>query len=89
MSSPSHNYLVHFQFAYPKSDLRPEDQRWGTGSVPINTDKKPETPEEYLEIARHIGHKGGYERVAITKIDPTDHFIEDSGEILEGLIVND
>jgi hypothetical protein len=85
----SHNFLVHYQFAYPKSDLRPEDQRWGNGSIPINTDKVPETTEEFTEIARTIGKQGGYERVAITKIDPTDHFIEDSGEILEGLIVND
>jgi len=85
----SHNFLVHYQFAFPKSDLRPEDQRWGSGSIPINTDKEPKTEEEFLEIARTIGHQGGYERVAITKIDPTDHFIEDTGEILEGLIVND
>lgn len=89
MSTPSHNYLVHFSFSFPKSELRPEDQRWGRGSIPINTDKEPTTKEEFLEIARHIGKTGGYERVAIEKIDPTDHFIEDSGEILEGLIVND
>lgn len=85
----SHNFLVHFSFAFPNSDLRPEDQRWGSGSIPINTDKKPETKEEFLEIARTIGKQGGYERVAITKIDPTDHFIEDTGEVFEGLIVND
>lgn len=85
----SHNFLVHYQFAYPKSELRPEDQRWGNGSIPINTDKVPETDEEFMEIARTIGKQGGYERVAVTKIDPTDHFIEDSGEILEGLITND
>jgi hypothetical protein len=85
----SHNYLVHYQFAYPKSDLRPEDQRWGNGSIPINTDKEPNSKEEYMEIARTIGHQGGYQTVAITKIDPTDHFIEDSGEVLQGLISND
>lgn len=85
----SHNFLVHYSFAFPVSDLRPEDQRWGSGSIPINTDKVPESKEEFLEIARTIGKQGGYERVAITKIDPTDHFIEDSGEILEGLITND
>lgn len=85
----SHNFLVHYQFAHPKSDLRPENQRWGSGSIPINTDKVPETEEEYIEIARHIGHLGGYERVAITKIDPTDHFVDNSSEVLEGIIVND
>jgi len=89
MSTPSHNYLVHFSFAFPQSDLRPEDQRWGNGSIPINTDKEPTTKEEFIEIARHIGKLGGYDTVAITKIDPTDHFIENTGEILEGLIVND
>lgn len=85
----SHNFLVHYSFSFPKSDLRPEDQRWGSGSIPINTDKEPKTDEEFMEIARHIGKLGGYERVAITKLDPTDHFVEDTGEILEGLIVND
>jgi hypothetical protein len=85
----SHNFLVHYSFAFPKSELRPEDQRWGSGSIPINTDKEPETKEEFIEIARTIGKLGGYERVAITKIDPTDHFVENTGEILEGLIVND
>lgn len=88
-STPSYNFLVHYSFAHPKSDLRPEDQRWGNGSIPVNTDKVPETDEEKKEIARHIGKLGGYEVVAITGIEATDHFIEDSGEILEGLIVND
>jgi len=88
-ATPSYNYVVHYQFAFPQSDLRPDDQRWGSGSIPINTDKPVKSPEEFMEVARHIGKLGGYERVAIIKLDPTDHFIEDSGEILEGLIVND
>lgn len=86
---PTFNYIAHFSFAHPQSDLRPEDQRWGSGSIAINTDKEPKTKEEFLEIARYIGNLGGYERVAITKLDRTDHFIEDTGEIFEGLIVND
>lgn len=86
----SHNYLVNFSFAHPKSDLRPEAQRWGHGSMPINTDKVPETEEDFKEIARTIGKQGGYERVAINlPLQPTDKFVEDRGEILEGLIVND
>ena len=86
----SHNFLVHYNFAFPKSDIRPESQRWGTGSIPINTDKIPETDEEFQEIARHIGKLGGYERVAIQlPLKETDHFVDDSAEVLEGLIVND
>lgn len=85
----SYNFLAHYAFAFPKSDLRPESQRWGTGSVPINTDKEPETEEEFKEIARHIGQLGGYERVAITKLEPTTRFVDDTAEVLEGLIVND
>lgn len=86
---PSYNYLAHYSFAFPVSNLRPEDQRWGSGSIPINTDKPVVSDEEKLEVARYIGNLGGYERVALTSLDPTDHFIEDTGEILEGLIVND
>lgn len=85
----SFNFLVTYSFAYPESALRPEDQRWGRGSIPINTDKYPETDEEKIEIARHIGKLGGYERVAVEKIEQTDRFIDDSGEILEGFIVNE
>ena len=88
-ATPTHNYLVHYQFAFPQSDLRPEDQRWGQGSISIQTDQEPKTAEEFKEIARVIGKTGGYERVAITRVEPTDHFIEDKGEILEGLIIND
>lgn len=85
-----YNFIVKYHFAHPVSDLRPEDQRFGTGSIPINTDKIPETEEEFMEIARYIGHLGGYERVAIEKpLKQTDHFVDDSNEILEGLIVND
>jgi hypothetical protein len=83
------NFLVYYSFAFPKSDLRPENQRWGNGSIPIQTDKVPKTDEEFKEIAREIGKLGGYEIVVITKLMPTDSFIDDSGEILEGLIVND
>lgn len=86
----SHNFLVHYSFSFPKSDLRPESQRWGHGSIPINTDKIPTTDEEFKEIARTIGKQGGYERVALKlPLQPTDHFVEDTGEIFEGLVVND
>jgi hypothetical protein len=88
-ATPTYNFLVDFAFAHPVSSLRPESQRWGTGSIPINTDKLPETDEEKKEIAREIGKQGGFEIVAITKITPTDHFVDDSSEILEGLIIND
>lgn len=85
-----YNFVVKYSFAFPASDLRPEDQRFGKGSVPINTDKIPETDEEFKEIARYIGHLGGYESVGIElPLKQTDHFVEDSGEILEGLIIND
>ena len=86
----SYNFLVNYSFAFPKSDLRPESQRFGRGSIPINTDKIPETDEEFKEIARHIGKLGGYERVGIElPLKQTDNFTEDTGEIFEGLIVND
>jgi hypothetical protein len=85
-----YNWLVNFSFAHPKSDLRPEDQRWGQGTIPLQTDKIPETEEEFKEIARHIGKLGGYEVVAVQKpLKRTDHFVEDTGEVLEGFIVND
>lgn len=85
----SYNYLAHFGFELPLTELRPEDQRHGTGSIPINVDKEPETAEEFLEIARYIGKQGGYSKVAITFLQPTDKFIDDSSTILEGILVDD
>lgn len=88
-AEPSYNYVVHYGFAHPKSDLRPENQRWGTTSISINTDKPVESDEEKKEVARYIGNMHNYERVAITRIESVDHFIDDSSELLEGIIVND
>ena len=88
-ATPSYNSVVYFSFAHPASSLRPEKQRWGNGSLSINTDKFPETEEEKKEVARFIGKQFGYEIVAITKIEPTDHLVDDTAEILEGFIVNE
>ena len=88
-ATPSYNYLVHFSFAHPQSSLRPASQRWGNGSIPINTDKPIESDEEVKEVARTIGRLGGYEVVAVTSYDLTDKFIDDSAEIIEGLIVSE
>ena len=87
--SESFNYLVQYSFKFPDSSFRSEDQMFGTGSIPINTDHAIETQEDEIEVARQIGKLGGYEMVAINSYSRTDHFIEDSGEILEGLVVND
>lgn len=88
-AEPSYNYVIHYQFAHPKSDLRPENQRWGNSSMSINTDKPVESDEEKLEVARFIGQHNKFERVAITRIEATDYFVDDSSELLEGVIVND
>lgn len=87
----SYNYLV--RYGYEKLDAAelPEDQRWGFGTIPINTDVVPQTEEEFQEIARTIGHTAGYEKVAILSIEdknPTTLEIDDSDEVLEGEIVD-
>jgi hypothetical protein len=96
MSSPqptaqqeSFNYVIQYAFEFPQSGLRPGDQSMGIGTIPINTDHEIETPEDLMEVAREIGKLGGYEKVGITSYERTDKFIEDTGEILEGLIVNE
>ena len=88
-AEPSYNYVIHYQFAHPKSDLRPANQRWGTSSLAVNTDKPIESDEEKLEVARFIGQTNKFERVAITRIEATDYLVDDSSELLEGVIVND
>lgn len=88
-AEPSYNYVIHYQFAHPKSDIRPANQRWGSSSMSVNTDKPIVSDEEKLEVARFIGQHNKFERVAITRIEETDHFVDDSSEIFEGVIVND
>lgn len=77
------HYLAHFGFELPLSDLRPEDQRHGSGTCPITVDKEPETPEEFKEIARTIGKQGGYSRVAISFLQPTEELVSEAGVILD------
>lgn len=83
------NYLAHFAFERPDSALRPDDQLHGVGAIPINTDEVPTTPEDFKEIARIIFKTGDYKTVAVTKLEPTERFIDDSSTILEGIIVNE
>lgn len=50
------NYLVEVAFKHKTSSLRPKDQLWGTKRVSIETDKEPETTEEFQEISKKIFH---------------------------------
>jgi hypothetical protein len=85
----SFNYVIQYAFEFPESSLRPDEQSMGIGTIPINTDHAIETQEDLMEVAREIGKIGGYEKVGITDYQRTDHFVEDTGEILEGLLVNE
>jgi hypothetical protein len=88
-SQETFNYVIQYAFEFPESSLRTAEQSMGVGTIPINTDHAIETPEDLMEVAREIGRIGGYEKVGITDYQRTDHFVEDTGEILEGLLVND
>lgn len=86
----SYNYLVRYGYEKVNAEELPEDQRWGFGSIPINTDVIPQTEDEFQEIARTIGHTGGYEKVAILSIEDRNPALEidDSDVVLEGEIVD-
>ncbi|QFG12287.1 Hypothetical Protein OBI_RACECAR_192 [Arthrobacter phage Racecar] len=85
------NYLANFAFTRPESALRPKDQMHGVGTIRIQTDKVPETAEEFQEIAKTIfrANPGQYETVALESLEPTDTFIDDSGDVLEGFVTNE
>jgi hypothetical protein len=83
------NYIAHFAFERPDSDLRPEDQSHGVGEIHINTDEVPTTAEDFKEIARVVFQQGDYKTVAVTKLELLDNFIDDSSTILEGTIVDE
>lgn len=91
----SNHYIAHFAFLLRGSENLSEEERHGFGTIPILTDKEPETQEEFLEITKHIFRQGGdrYEKVGllgVTPIDP-DHiaFRDDSDTVIEGEIVID
>ena len=79
----SNQYVVHYAFAYPESELRPADQRWGNGSIYIKTDKEPTTDEEFKEIARYIGKEGGYEAVGVLKVEAVEEEPESPTQLLQ------
>jgi hypothetical protein len=85
------NYLAHFAFTRPDSAFLPENQRHGVGTVRIQTDKEPETAEEFQEIAKTIfrSNPGQYDTVGVTSLETTDDFLGDTGEILEGFVINE
>jgi hypothetical protein len=85
------NYLAHFAFTRPDSALRPDNQRHGVGTVRVQTDKEPETAEEFQEIAKTIfrSSPGQYETIGLTSLETTDDFIGDTGDTIEGFVVND
>jgi hypothetical protein len=85
----SPNYSVKYAFQAKDADTLPEDRRWGFGTIPINTDEEPTTPEQFMEIQRHIGITGGHAAVQLLDITKVDHETSDTGAVLEGEIVID
>lgn len=85
------SYIANFAFTRPESALRPKDQMHGIGAIRIQTDKVPETAEDFQEIAKVIfrSNPGQYATVGVESLEPTDTFIDDSGEVLEGFVTNE
>lgn len=47
-------YVVEYAFKHKDSTLRPKDQMWGMSRREIQTDKEPETQDEFNEISKSI-----------------------------------
>lgn len=84
-------YTVAYAFRHRESALRPDDQMWGEGTMPITTDKEPETQEDFDEIAKTVFRAGNdYAEVKIKHVIESQISVnEDDDEPLEGEIVID
>lgn len=88
----SPTYYAHYAFQVADSEDKPEDERWGFGRVPIETEVEPTTDEDFKEIARTIGRKNGYDTVRLQHVTAVDDAkMSGSGEddVLEGTVVGD
>lgn len=79
-------YTVNYAFQVAGADEKPEEERWGFGRVPITTDVMPTTDEQFMEIARTIGTKNGYE---IVRIQHVAEAVAEDEDIIEGTLVDD
>lgn len=67
------NYTAHFKYEYSESALLPNEEPVGHGICQIDIERKPETTEEWREIAATIGRasQGAYKSVEILKLYET------------------
>lgn len=96
MSEPmQYKYKIDYTFEHIKSDLRPKDQTYGQGTIPITTDHPIETDADKQEIAKHIfGLIPDCKTVVINsyRLDGDDIYnlgSTESVDIIEGEIVID
>lgn len=63
-------------FDFEKLNPDSEDKRYGEGSIQINTEREPESEEDFLEITKAIFRRGGYAQVALKHVfyDDNDLF---------------
>lgn len=83
-------YNVEFTFEHKDSVLRPENSRYGSGTIPITTDEEPTTQEQFDEIARVIGRQiPDCKRLVVNRIVAVGEDVNPSeftGDLIEGFI---
>lgn len=79
-------YNVEFTFEHKDSAFRPENSRYGSGTIPITTDEVPTEQEDFDEIARVIGRQiPECRRLVVNRISPADSPMI-TGDVIEGFI---
>lgn len=90
------NYSVQYKYERLDSDVTPDKQKYGFGVIVLNTERAPESIEDFREMARTIGtlrtatKTEDYKSVDILAYGETDEEIThttSSDEVLEGTIV--
>lgn len=81
-------YNVEFTFEHKDSSLRPDNARYGSGTIPIVTDHAVETQEDFNEIAKVIGRQiPDCKRLVVNNVILVGDDVDPSGftgEIIEG-----
>lgn len=85
-------YNVEFTFEHKDSSLRPDNARYGSGTIPIVTDEPVTTQEDFNEVARVIGRQiPDCKRLVVNNVILVGDDVTPSGfsgEVIEGFTLD-
>lgn len=78
--------IAEYTYEHNGASLRPKDQLWGVGTVPLDVDHEPTTQEDFDEISRYIATEVVKDcaKLVLNRV-----YADPSIDIIEGELVED